>query len=364
MEGVGVTEIQGKVLPVFWRGKRVLLTGHTGFKGSWLALLLWRMGANVTGVAMPPEQTPSLFDKARVSDALASSQFVDIRDAAALRAVIRAARPEIVIHLAAQPLVRRSYAQPVTTFATNVMGTVHVLEALRDLETARVAVFVTTDKVYANREWDWPYRENDPLGGSDPYSASKAASEMVIRSYSESFLSGHGLNVATARAGNVIGGGDWSDDRLIPDAVRAWQSGMMLEMRRPGAVRPWQHVLEPLNAYLVLAQEMWSGNARGRAYNFGPAPHEAATVRRVIELAQGAWGAGACVAWGDGSDGPHEAGILMLETSQARRVLGVQPRWTLEEAVSRTIQWYRTLHAGSDALELCNGDIDAFLGAA
>lgn len=348
---------------VFWRGRRVLLTGHTGFKGSWLALWLARMGAQVTGVALPPDTSTSLFERADVARGLAANHFVDIRDAGALADVAHEAQPEITLHLAAQPLVRRSYAQPMETFATNVMGTVHVLEALRRVDSARVAVIVTTDKVYANREWHWPYREDDTLGGHDPYSASKAASEMVIESYRKSFLAARGVRVASARAGNVIGGGDWSADRLLPDAVRAWQAGQALEIRQPDAVRPWQHVLEPLYAYLMLAQALWHGTASAGAYNFGSGAQEAAPVRRVVELAQRAWGRAAEVTWGDGTTGPHEAGLLSLETARARSVLGVVPCWGLEESVARTMAWYRVVLAGGDARALCSADIEAFEAA-
>ena len=369
---------RGRVEPGFWRGKRVLITGHTGFKGGWLALWLARIGAQVTGVALPPEAVPSLFDRAGVERVITASHFLDIRELAALAAVLCNAKPDIVLHLAAQPLVRRSYAQPVETFDTNVMGTVHVLEALRGVDCARVAVMVTTDKVYANQEWVWPYREDDAIGGHDPYSASKAASEMVIESYRKSFLAAKGLRVASARAGNVIGGGDWSEDRLLPDAVRAWQADLALEIRRPDAVRPWQHVLEPLHAYLVLVQALWRGTAPDGPYNFGPPTHDAASVRRVVELAQAVWcgdapsdlgAAGvsadsAPVIWSDGNAGPHEAGLLSLETARARSVLGVAPRWGLEESVSRTMKWYRAALAGGDAQALCYADIDAFEAAA
>ncbi len=352
--------LPSRVDAAFWRGKRVMITGHTGFKGGWLGLWLARMGANVTGVSLPPETTPSLFERASVSKALSASHFADIRDADALHAVVRNARPEVLLHLAAQPLVRRSYAQPVNTYATNVMGTVHVLEALRCLDTVRVALMVTTDKVYANREWQWPYREDDALGGHDPYSASKAASEIVIESYRKSFLMERSVRVASARAGNVIGGGDWSAERLVPDAVRAWQAGCALEIRRPDAVRPWQHVLDPLYGYLMLVQALWHGTAPDGAYNFGPGGHEAAPVRRVIELARAVWGEDAAVTWGDGSAGPHEAVLLSLETARASRMLGVAPRWGLAESVERTIGWYRAVLAGGDALARCHADIDAF----
>jgi CDP-glucose 4,6-dehydratase len=236
----------------FWRGKRVLVTGHTGFKGGWLTLWLSRMGADITGLSLPPSTKPSLFDLAKIG-AHCHSHELDIRDYAAVEAVVREAKPEIIFHLAAQPLVRASYRDPLETFSTNVMGTANVLNALRLEGSARVIVAITTDKVYQNKEWPFPYREDDVLGGHDPYSASKAASELVIASYSASYLAEKGMAVASARAGNVIGGGDWSEDRLIPDAVRAWQSGATLDIRRPNATRPWQHVLEPLSGYLVLA---------------------------------------------------------------------------------------------------------------
>lgn len=343
---------------IFWCGKRVLLTGHTGFKGGWLALWLKTLGAEVTGIALPPGTMPSLFELACVADGMAS-HFCDIRDAAALASIVRDARPEIVLHLAAQPLVRASYRDPVATFATNVMGTAHLLDALRGLDSVRVAVMVTTDKVYRNNEWLYPYREDDALGGHDPYSASKAASEIVIASYRDAFLAGQGVAVASARAGNVIGGGDWSEDRLIPDAVRAWQAGRALEIRRPQAIRPWQHVLEPLAGYLTLAKKLWQQPELVGAYNFGPHTHDAATVREVVELARAAYGSGDVV-YGDGTQGPHEAGWLALEIARARAVLGVAPKWGLAETVNRTMAWYRAQHEGADARALCEAEIAAY----
>lgn len=342
----------------FWRSKRVLLTGHTGFKGGWLALWLKQLGAVVTGIALPPNTSLSLFELARVAEGM-DNHFCDIRDGVALASIVLRVRPEIVFHLAAQSLVRASYREPVATFASNVMGTVHLLEALRGLDNVRVAVMITTDKVYRNNEWYYPYREEDALGGHDPYSASKAASEIVIASYRDAFLQGQGVAMVSARAGNVIGGGDWSEDRLIPDAVRAWGNGLPLEIRRPQAIRPWQHVLEPLSAYLTLAEKLWHQSELAGAYNFGPQTHEAATVREVVELARTAYGVGE-VHYADGSQGLHEAGWLALETAKARVTLDVQPRWGLVEGVQRTMAWYRAQQQGADARALCETEIAAY----
>lgn len=342
----------------FWHGRRVVVTGHTGFKGGWLSLWLARMGAEVTGIALPPETTPSLFDLVRLPEHV-KSHFADVREATAIAALIRAAQPEIVLHLAAQPLVRRSYRQPLETFGSNVMGTAHVLDALRDLPGVKAAVIITTDKVYRNVETIFPYREDDALGGHDPYSASKAAAELVTASYRDAFLSAQGVAVATARAGNVIGGGDWSEDRLIPDAVRAWGEGRTLDIRRPDAVRPWQHVLEPLSAYLCLAEHLVQNPSLAGAYNFGPRTDEAATVRDVVELARKVFGRGEAV-FAESPQGPHEAGLLALEIARAREVLGVAPRWNLVEGVTRTMNWYRGWLDGADVRGLCEADIAAF----
>lgn len=344
--------------PSFWNGKRVLLTGHTGFKGSWLAVWLKKLGAEVTGISLPPETSPNLFTLGKIH-ALCESHYCDIRDAEHLAILIREANPEIVFHLAAQSLVHASYREPVETFATNIMGSVHTLNVLRGLGDVRVAVMVTTDKVYRNNEWPWPYREEDALGGHDPYSASKASSEIVIASYRDSFLAAQGVAVASARAGNVIGGGDWSQDRLIPDAVRAWQTNHILEVRRPQSIRPWQHVLEPLAGYLMLAQKLWLEPELAGAYNFGPHTNEAATVREVIELARSSYGAGQ-VNYGDGTEGSHEAGYLSLEVAKARAILDVTPKWCLVEAIHRTMTWYRAQHEGADVMALCQAEIDAY----
>jgi CDP-glucose 4,6-dehydratase len=344
--------------PSFWTGKRVLLTGHTGFKGAWLALWLDCLGAKVVGIGLPPATTPSLAGLASI-DQLVESHIIDIRDADRLTDQIRSASPDVVLHLAAQALVRTSYREPLLTFGTNVQGTANVLEAVRAAGTARVVVAITTDKVYRNIEQVYPYRETDPLGGHDPYSASKAAAEIVIASYRGCYFAGEGIAVASARAGNVIGGGDWSEDRLIPDAIRAWAAGQPLTIRRPKAFRPWQHVLEPLAGYLKLAERLWAKPDLAGAYNFGPPTQEAASVRDVVQLARQAYGRGE-VSSGEGDGGPHETGWLALETAKALHVLGIAPRWSLPIAVRRTMNWYRRQQEGSKARDLCAQDIADF----
>jgi CDP-glucose 4,6-dehydratase len=344
--------------PLFWRDKKVLLTGHTGFKGAWLTFWLCQMGAKVTGISLPPSSTPSLFNLANIGQ-ITNSHFADIRDVDSVSNIVKKAQPEILLHLAAQALVRPSYKDPLATFATNIMGTANVLNALRGIESVRSVVAVTTDKVYKNLERNQSYGEADVLGGHDPYSASKAASEIIISSYRDSFLAEQGVAVASARAGNAIGGGDWSEDRLIPDAVRAWGSDLPLEIRRPNAVRPWQHVLEPLNGYLVLAEKIYEDFSLAGPYNFGPQAHEVASVQRVIELANQIFGFGS-VLWGDGTEGPHEAELLSLETSKAKEVLGVVPRWNLTQTVERTMGWYQQQKNGKSAHSLCEADIAAF----
>ncbi len=340
----------------------MVLTGHTGFKGSWMAFWLHRMGATVTGISLPPSTDPNLFSLADIQSVRAS-HYCDIRDAERLARLVKAARPEIVIHMAAQALVRASYREPLQTFSTNVMGTAHVLDALRGLGDVRVAVIVTTDKVYRNHELHRPFSEDDELGGHDPYSASKAASEIVVASYREAFLSTQGVALATARAGNVMGGGDWSEDRLIPDAVRAWSTGRTLDIRHPDAVRPWQHVLEPLAGYLTLAQKLWIQSDLAGAYNFGPATTEAATVRDVVEMARVAYGSGE-VRYDDYPDGPHEASWLALEIAKAGDTLGFTPKWTLRNAIQRTMSWYAKQESNIEARALCEKDIDAYEASA
>ena len=344
----------------FWSGKRVLVTGHTGFKGGWLAIWLHRMGAQVSGLSMSPLTSPNLFELALV-DVVCRSYICDLRDQAEVARIVGEIAPDIVFHLAAQSLVHESYKSPIETFSTNVMGTAHLLEAIRDIDSVRAAVMITTDKVYKNNEWLWPYREGDALGGHDPYSASKAASEILISSYRSAFLAENGKAVSSARAGNVIGGGDWSADRLIPDAVRAWQNGNELAIRRPEAIRPWQHVLEPLAGYLKLAEASWNDPQLAGAYNFGPDTSGSASVRNVIELARATYGSGA-VAFGDGNEGPHEAGLLTLEVTKSRTVLNVQSHWSLAESIKRTMQWYSAQGNGADARMLCESDITAYEG--
>lgn len=343
----------------FWQGKSVFLTGHTGFKGSWLTLWLNRLGANVSGYSLDPLTNPNLFETAKVDQYLRSDIRADINDLNKLQVAITAAKPEIVFHLAAQPLVLHSYRNPVDTFATNVMGTVHLLEAVRNLDSVRVVVVVTTDKVYRNVEWAWPYREDDPLGGHDPYSASKAACEIAVASYRDAFLQERGIAVASARAGNVIGGGDWSENRLIPDIVRALDTKTVVTIRQPQAIRPWQHVLEPLAGYLMLAQKLWYSPELAGAYNFGPETKDVATVRQMLEFASRIEPA-LQVNYRDGNDGPHEAGWLSLEIAKARSMLGYRPCWNVEEAVQRTMTWYRSQRRGISALALCQAEIENY----
>jgi CDP-glucose 4,6-dehydratase len=338
----------------FWSKKKILLTGHTGFKGVWLTIWLKQLGAEITGISLSPAIAPNLFELADIAS-LCASHFCDVRDAAALAVCVRKADPDVVFHLAAQPLVRVSYREPLTTFSTNIMGTAHLLDALRG-SSVRVAVMVTTDKVYRNNEWLWPYREDDALGGHDPYSASKAASEIVIDSYRQAFLIEQGVAVASARSGNVIGGGDWSEDRLLPDAVRAWQAGKVLHVRHPDGVRPWQHVLEPLAGYLVLAQQLWRDSNLAGAWNFGPPTHEAVSVRKLIELARVAYGSGQ-VRYEDDNEGPHEAGRLMLEIAKSKQLLDFSSCLSLHEAVERTMTWYKAQDSGADVRRLCEEDI-------
>lgn len=358
--------------PDFWRGKSVFLTGHTGFKGGWLALWLKRMGARVTGYALPPPTTPSLFGTAGIADALARSTIADIRDPERLNAALAEAQAEIVFHLAAQPLVRAAYEDPIGTYAVNVMGTVHLLEAIRRCPTVRAAVMVTSDKCYENREWWWGYRENEPMGGHDPYSSSKGCAELVSAAYRRSFFADGRVALASARAGNVIGGGDWAADRLLPDLVRAFGQGQPLTLRNPGAVRPWQHVLEPLAGYLLLAErllgagageEEGDGESYAGGWNFGPRDEDARSVLEVVSAAARLWGEGAL--WQvqeNAAAEPHEARTLKLDCSLARGRLGWAPRLGLDAALAWTLDWYRAQRAGEDMRACCAAQIDRYQG--
>lgn len=359
MEKVVTAKIVAQIDRSFWIGKRVLITGHSGFKGGWLTMWLHRMGCHLTGFSLSPATNPALFNLANISE-LCENYFGDIRDEQKLKLVLDHSKPEIVFHLAAQSLVRESYKDPLETFSTNTMGTANVLEAIRDCTFVKAAVMVTTDKVYRNLERLVPYSEQDILGGHDPYSASKAASELIIDSYRKSYMTALGINIASARAGNVIGGGDWAIDRLIPDAIRAWSIKRSLDIRNPDSIRPWQHVLEPLRAYIILAQQLATNNQSACAYNFGPDFKEAASVRQVIELAQKTWGNHSAVHWGQSELGLHEARILRLDTSKSHDELGIIPVWSIAQAVERTVEWYKKQSIGGDVMYLCESDIKDF----
>lgn len=350
--------------PEFWRTKRVLLTGHTGFKGSWLSLWLQSMGAQVIGYALAPPTKPSLFEVAEVGKGMISV-IADIRDLERLRAVFAEHKPEVVIHMAAQPLVRYSYVEPVETYSVNVMGAVNLLEAVRFTDSVKAVVNVTSDKCYENREWVWGYRENEAMGGYDPYSNSKGCVELVTAAYRNSYFHPerylqHGVALASVRAGNVIGGGDWADDRLIPDIMRAITQGKSVNIRSPQAIRPWQHVLEPLSGYLVLARKLYEeGPGYAEGWNFGPNDDDARPVKWIVESLTKTWGQGA--SWLLDSDNhPHEAHYLKLDCSKAKARLGWQPRWHLEEALGAIIDWHRAYREGRDMRELTLRQIRAY----
>lgn len=337
-----------KVSPAFWQGKRVFLTGHTGFKGSWLSLWLQSMGAQVKGFALEPPTTPALFNEAKVGAGM-ESEIGDIRDLAAISASMKGFNPDILIHMAAQPLVRLSYREPVETYATNVMGTVHVLEAARQCTKLRAIVNVTTDKCYENREWEWGYRENEPMGGHDPYSNSKGCSELVTAAYRSSFFNApDSAALGTARAGNVIGGGDWADDRLIPDILRAFERQQPVAIRNPLATRPWQHALEPLSGYLVLAEKLFTEGAPfAQGWNFGPREDDVQPVEWILDHMVERWGQGA--SWHlDSAPQPHEAQLLKLDISKARAKLKWHPRWSLDHALDTIVDWHQAFLSGTD----------------
>ena len=347
--------------PAFWAGKRVFLTGHTGFKGAWLSLWLTELGAEVTGYALAPPTEPSLFEAARVRDLIIHIPG-DVRDRGSLSSALHRARPEIVIHMAAQSLVRFSYVQPVETYDVNVMGTVNLLEAVRRTSGVRAVVCVTSDKCYENRETNQAYVETDAMGGYDPYSSSKGCAELVTSALRRSFfnpaaLSEHGVGVASGRAGNVLGGGDWARDRLVPDLMRAFSAGERPVIRFPGAIRPWQHVLEPLSGYLALAERLHAGSADAAdGWNFGPAEEDARPVGWIADTLSSLWGEGA------GSDvsgepQPHEAHYLRLDCGKADRELGWRPVWPLAEGLKQTVRWYKANAGGQDMREFTRDQI-------
>jgi CDP-glucose 4,6-dehydratase len=346
----------------FWRGRRVLLTGHTGFKGSWLALWLHAMGAEVTGLADRVPTDPSLFSLARVGE-LVEHVEADLRDFDAVRDAVAAHRPEIVLHLAAQAVVRRSFADPRETYEVNVMGTVNVLEAVRVTGGVGAVVNVTSDKCYDNREWVWGYREHEPMGGYDPYSNSKGCSELVTDAYRRSFFSEDGAaRIGSARAGNVIGGGDWTADRLIPDIMRGVLAGETVPIRRPDAIRPWQHVLNPLSGYLALAEALSESAEYAEGWNFGPADEDARPVAWIVDRLSERWPGELRWAFDEGPH-PHEATYLKLDSSKARARLGWAPRWDLGAALDSIVAWYRALGEGEDMRAVTLGQIEAFGGA-
>lgn len=344
-------------------GKRIFLTGHTGFKGSWMTALLTRLGAQVFGYALPPTGDQNLYDLADVESLVTGSTIADVRDRTSLMSAMREAAPDLAIHMAAQAFVRRSYADPVGTWDVNVMGTVNVLDAVRQLVGVAGVIVVTTDKCYENRGWDWGYREVDPLGGHDPYSASKAAAELVVRSYRQSFFNEAKVPVVSVRAGNVIGGGDWSEDRLIPDAARAAASGQPLVIRNPNATRPWQHVLDCLSGYVaVAAKAVNEPDALADAYNFGPSADDNVAVSDVLARLQDNWPELTWEAEQAVKKGPHEAALLYLDSSRARRQLGWRPRWGLDQALAETARWYREVQREpSAARQMTMTQIQEFL---
>lgn len=348
----------------FWKGKRVLLTGHTGFKGSWLSLWLQSLGVELVGYALPPPTNPSLFEIAEVANGM-NSVLGDIRDLAKLQAIFSQYQPEIVIHMAAQPLVRYSYQNPVETYSTNVMGTVHLLEAVRNTPSVKVVVNITTDKCYENREWIWGYRENEPMGGFDPYSNSKGCAELVSAAYRSSFFNAsnytqHGVATATVRAGNVIGGGDWALDRLIPDILNGFEQGKLVHIRNPHAIRPWQHVMEPLRGYLTLAERLFEhGPAFAEAWNFGPNDDDAKPVGWIVEQMAALWGKNA--QWKiDNGEHPHEAHYLKLDISKARCRLDWHPALRLHDALKLITDWAMQRNNGADMRAFTLAQINAY----
>jgi CDP-glucose 4,6-dehydratase len=347
---------------LFWKGRRVFMTGHTGFKGSWLCLWLKHLGAEVTGYALAPPTDPAMFEVADVQRTLKQSIYGDIRDLPFFMDSMQKAQPEIVIHMAAQPLVRDSYTDPVLTYSTNVMGTVNMLEAVRNTPSVKAVLNITTDKCYENNEWVWGYRENEPMGGHDPYSSSKGCAELVSSAYRKSFLQLAGIALATARAGNVIGGGDWANDRIIPDAMRAFMKKEVLMVRNPNATRPWQHVLEPLAGYLMLCQKLVEEpNAYAQAWNFGPGDEDAKSVSTLADIMVKCWGDTAAWQPFEGEH-PHEANYLKLDCSKAKKFLNWHPQWNLERSLDETVLWYKAWHNQTDMQDFSFNQIKSYHG--
>ena len=344
----------------FWQGRKVFITGHTGFKGSWLSLWLQQLGAKVTGYSLEPPTTPSIFESAKVSAVIENSINGNICDAKLFTSSMQQAKPEIIIHMAAQSLVRDSYTDPVGTYATNVMGTVNMLEAVRNTPSVRAVLNITTDKCYENKEWVWGYRENEPMGGHDPYSSSKACAELISSAYRNSFLVNEGIALATARAGNVIGGGDWAKDRIVPDAMRAFMDNESLLIRNPIATRPWQHVLEPLSGYIMLCQKLFEQPENfAEGWNFGPDDEGAQPVSILADTMVRYWGDDA--QWKvDNNEHPHEARYLKLDCSKAKNLLKWKPIWCLERALDETVQWYKAWHQNNEIQEITINQIKLY----
>jgi CDP-glucose 4,6-dehydratase len=349
MESMGID-------PIFWKNKRVFLTGHTGFKGGWLSLWLNSLGAEVHGFALSPPTTPNLFQVAKIESCLKSSTIADIRDINTLKDLVVKIEPNIIFHLAAQPLVRQSYLNPIETYSTNVMGTVNLLESIRHVSSVKAVVNITTDKCYENQEWLWPYRENEAMGGYDPYSSSKGCSELITAAYRRSYFSEAGIHIASARAGNVIGGGDWAQDRLIPDFIRALRNKKTLAIRSPNAIRPWQHVLEPLSGYIMLAEKLYSeGATYASAWNFGPSEDDAKPVSWIVEklaanIPNSTWKI-------DTNPQPHEANYLKLDSSKAKKLLNWKPRWRLDQALDQIVNWEKAYQSNDDMYKICINQI-------
>jgi len=354
-----VSDTKIESLKKFWNGRSVLITGHSGFKGSWLTILLTHLGAKVSGISLKPETNPSLFEEARIYD-LCESFICDINNFEKLNKIVKKVNPEIVFHLAAMPIVRDSYKKPIYTFSTNVVGTGNLLESIRHVDNCKSAVCITTDKVYENIEKEYRYKEEDRLGGHDPYSASKAACELLIQSYRKSFFDDAGIKLVSARAGNVIGGGDWSTDRLIPDAIKCWNKNKILEIRSPSSIRPWQHVLDSLYGYIELARFTFTKDKHSNSFNFGPNVEGMISVQDVIELSSKLYGEPARFRISSKNNNLHEAKLLSLDNTKSKIELGVVPNWNYENAVRYTIEWYKNFQDKIDAKNLCLTDINRF----